>query len=401
MVNVVGPQTPEIVGQQPDPNWLSQMAQGRSAASRIAEALRGPQMQQAMQMMNARMAPVQQQGWATRDPSMLEGIAQFAQNMRGQSLMKSLQSQAQDLRAQEEQGAQAELARQDFIRQQNQDFQRQMAEDSRTAMRGSAETWVDDDGNRVNLYNTQRGPVDSRGNPVDLTNLRRAEDIESQSIGALLKQVPSADRRKALEHYDELSSLSDISAVARRLSTDDKRKLNQAGFDVAIKAATPAAFENYVNTNLKGYSKEVKDYLEKVHAYSAIRRKNLSGTALTQMENTLSQMFLPSASGLNFEDTLRRVDSEAQRNTNALQNVDRLYGTNIMGRAPIYKPLSAAEIGEGPSRAPLAGAVQAAETASQQVGQQPMQAPNLQALGQQLQQMSARMAELQAKARGQ
>lgn len=72
-----------------------------------------------------------------------------------------------------------------------------------------------------------------------------------------------------------------------------------------------------------------------------------------------------------------------------------------MGRAPIYKPLSAAEIGEGPSRAPLAGAVQAAETASQQVGQQPMQAPNLQALGQQLQQMSARMAELQAKARGQ
>lgn len=412
MVNLVGPDTPQNVApQEANPNWLANIARGQGAQSELSNVLRGPQMQQAMQLQNARMAPLQQNGLATRTPTLFDAFAQMSQNHRGNQQAKALQAQAQALRGEAQAGQQAQLEQESFRR--DEDYQRRLdaqkmayeqnrnlAQEARAArgkeMRGDAETWVNNAGDQFNIYNTANGPVDSQGNPVNLDGMRRQTEDSKASFSKLMQRIPSADRRGALDSFDELSSLSDINAAARKFTPEDFVKLNQAGVDTAVKGLTPAAWENYVQNNLKDYSPAVKGYLEKVNAYSAMRRKNLSGTAVTVMENQLNQTFLPNATGSNFEDMARRIDSEAQRNINALQNIDRLYGIGVMERAPIYAPLADDERGEPASESPLKAPAQALMGAAQKQG--PIAPPDFQQMQQQMQQMSARMQELQQKA---
>lgn len=339
MVNVVGPQTPEIVGQQPDPNWLSQMAQGRSAASRIAEVLRGPQMQQAMQMMNARMAPVQQQGYATRDPSMLEGIAQFAQNMRGQSMMKDLQEQARVLRGEEQAGTQAELQRQDFIRQQQQDFQRQIAEDARRSnaqqFRGGMEVWTNDDGETVEFAMTGEGPKDSQGNPVDLSGFRPVEKTTAGRFG--ISNLPAAGQREVAGVYGNIRKAQDIKSIAGDMTQEDADSLNNVFANRSIQAMTPMEFENFVTNNMRNFSPRVKRFLEATASLGAEQRHALFGAALTRAEKGSAERFIVGADGLDLGDGLSRVDTFVDGQKAILGGWDDATGSNLLGHPTVQE----------------------------------------------------------------
>lgn len=331
---------PPVAGVEPD--LFEQQAAGLMAQDRLNAQRNSLQERQAYQLANMEMPQVRGEGYSASMPSIFETLAVMAQRNKGNQQIKAMQQQAEALRGELGTGRRAELEMKQQQQQAAWDQNRLMAEDARNARgasnryRGQFETWIDDAGNKVNVGMTDAGPVDTQGRPVNLEGFTRHKAKSAAAADRTVRGLPQFVQKDILTSSKALGTLSDISAQAQKFRPIDYESLNEATLNTAISAATPAEFENYVANNLKSASPAVRGYLEAIYAYSAQRRKDLSGSALTRMEKMLSDMFLPSANGNNFADIMRRIDREAAEHQRTFAEIDQLYGTKMGEKAPIY-----------------------------------------------------------------
>ena len=335
------PQVPQAPTGGLDPRLFQQQAQGMAAQDELQGMRNSLAEQQAYAQANAPMRGVTGSGYSASGPTILDAFATLAQRNTGNKNIQAMKDQAAALRGDVTKGRMAEMEAAQAQKMQNFEQNRLMAQEARDArskaIRGTYETWSDGQGNEINVAMTDNGPVNSQGELTNLQGFKRAREIPKTEFVDMVKRLPSTTQKDTLKSYNALGTLADISSTAQTFEPSDYESLNKAALDVAVKAATPAEFENYVFTNLKDVSPKVKAYLESIYAYSAQRRKDLSGSALTRMEKALSDMFLPSANGSNFSDTMRRIDREAKDHYRTLGNIDQLYGTKITDRAPVYQ----------------------------------------------------------------
>lgn len=335
---------------------------GMQAQERLNQNLR-LQERQAEQLASMPMPEVKGEGYSAVAPNIFENLAVVAQRHKGNQQIKGMQQQAEALRGEVGAGRMAELQAQQQRQEAAWEQNRMMAQEAREArgdsnrMHGRIETWVDENGNKVNVAMSANGPVDSTGKPVNLEGFTRYREQPKRAPDDSVRGLPQFVQRNAMRASKELGTLGDISARAQQFAPDDYAMLNKATMNKAISAATPRDFENYVEQNLKTASPAVRGFLEAVYAYSAERRKDLSGSALTAMEKALSEMFLPSASGNNFADIMRRIDREADASMRTTDEIDAMYGTNLKPRMPVYTPWAETEAAKNyvppPPKTPL------------------------------------------------
>lgn len=160
---------------------------------------------------------------------------------------------------------------------------------------------------------------------------------------ANFSNLDGKQKDSAVGAYEGIRALNGISTVAKSLSPEGMAVLNRPLMDAAVKAATPAAFEQYVQNNMRGYPQEVKDYLMRVNEFSVKIRNQYFGSALTMNEQQIAETFLPSAAGLGLDDIMLRIDGLAGSYGGLLQSIDGVHGTNLYDRKPKYTPYAMPE----------------------------------------------------------
>jgi hypothetical protein len=325
------PNTPQPYTPQPiDPALFKQQVQGMNAQSQLAQLLRGPQMQQAMMDRNAQLQGVTGQGLASNAPNIFQAIGTALRRGRGRSAMSDLEAKAQALRGDVETGQMAGLQAEELNRQRNLDAQIQQAlaaqnarkeiEDKKSErLREDFETWIDPKTGETRQLATTvgKGIVDENMQPVrDLGDFRRLEDNSP-----VIRIGGKRQQKVAAKAYAVLRNLDDVKASAAALKPEEVKLLNRPLLDVVVKGA-PGDFETYVRENKINLTPAVKDYLARVNMAAARLRHGLYGSALTRMEASLANAFIPGAAGTTFEDTLRRIDVFAKDQKNILAGIE-------------------------------------------------------------------------------
>lgn len=366
-----------------DPNIMQRRAQGANAQSQIAELLRGPQMQQAMAMQNQQMAPLQR----GQSANMLSAISNLATRRRGQSDARNIQNQIAALRGQSEQGQIAGMEYEQALKnqafKQNEMMAQQARDDRANDIRGNMEVWEDKDGNEVVVGMTADGPVDSERRPMTLEGFRPTQKIgaNTKSRSGYGKWGLSAPASKKVEDsYAKIISASNIKKMASEFTQSDADTLNAPALSQAISTVTPEAWENYVKNNQRNWSPRVTRLMNAMSALGAEQRNALFGAALTKQEGGYSERFIVGADGLDLGDSMLRLDNLVDMEKATLEAIDRANGSETLGDDVVksYKYYQSPEDRqEGAPKAPTV---------------------DIQALGQQLQNMSSRLQQLQQKA---
>lgn len=145
----------------------------------------------------------------------------------------------------------------------------------------------------------------------------------------------AAAQKEAYKLYTLRTDVEDVSSIAKNFSQEDVKQLEDVHTRLKhklIDTMTPEAWEQFAETELKGYSPEVKRFLNRVRTGSAELRHSLFGSALSSGERRLSEGFLPSAGGLSLSDVMLRLDEIDGRSGRKLENLDTSYNTDFSTR---------------------------------------------------------------------
>lgn len=341
---------PQPWQQQPtvDPRLLKTQARGIAAANQLADIHQGPAMARALRMQNAEAPGVVGQGYAAQGPTLLQGLAHMAATRQGANQVRDLERQARALRGETDQGIQAQLeaeAQQAQINSQQQMDLARLASNERIAlektrqgqMKGAVKPWINEQtGAMVNAsHSPGKGMVDERGNEVSVEGMVPFDESrQAKQFGYGFKNLPATAKKDVIGADFGMRQLNDISNIANSLSPDQLKELQRPGLDVAVRAATPGAFEEYIQQNHKGLSREVKQYLQKVNNFASNIRHERFGSALTIGETRLAEAFLPSATGIGLMERADRLNSFYDDFMNQVSAVDNVTGSNFMERMP-------------------------------------------------------------------
>ena len=312
-----------------DPALLQRQAQGMQAQQQLSQLLRGPQMEQAYADKNAALQGIRGGGVTAMAANPLEVFANIVQRRRGATKAKELEAQADTLRGNISEGRLAELQASDAGRVSQQQLQLQIQraaaeerakrEDARKyELRENYQPWVNEQGDVMYLAASKgKGMLDEEGNQV--TDL---EGFKPMGKNSVLTGIGSKQQQKvAAKSYATLRTLGEIQDVAASLGDEDVALLDRQLLDVAVKGV-PGDLETYVRENKINLTPEAKRYLNKVNLASARLRHGLFGSALTRMESSLSNAFIPGAAGSSLQDTLGRIHSFAEDQRNVLAGIE-------------------------------------------------------------------------------
>ena len=277
------------------------------------------------------------QGYAARGANIFNAIEAMARRRQGQRELKEFEEKQGGLRKTIEQGRLAELGRQDTNRQQEKVFQRTLAQEARdhnaALMRGDPQVWTNDNGDELVWAMTQSGPVNPyTGERVNLEGFEPpAKGVSRYGFG----QLRAKDQTLASNAFAGIRKATDIKNLAKDFTQGDVDSLNKVFQNTAIKAMTPAQFENYVQNNWKNLSPRVKKFYSKSKALGAEQRHALFGAALTKREGASAESFIVGADGLNLGDGMIRIDNYVDGLKASLGGMDDAYGSDLLNHPTV------------------------------------------------------------------
>ena len=316
-----------------NPELFQQQAAGMSAANELKGI---PNSSEYALALRDAAQPINQQGnpaeWGYAGPTFMDVFANLATRSEGRKKLGALDTRAEALRKQAQEGQIAELNMDEQRRQQEMQFTREMEDMRSSRPIGGMETFTKDG----EIFSVQR---DGKG---DVT---RVEPLEGATPYALPRTLGAGSKGKsyawelkeATPAIEMMKNIDDVRGIAEKFTDDDEEVLNQLGKRIAQKAFTPELLEQYIQMNWNGYSREVKDYLTKMLAVSAEERHRLAGSALTKTENSITNAFLPSADGITLSDRMDRIGGIYNRAWNKLSALDATSGSDYSKRYGRWK----------------------------------------------------------------
>lgn len=211
------------------------------------------------------------------------------------------------------------------------------------ALTSSYRTWVDTEtGEMYNIARTREGTIDGDGNPISTKGkILYDQQLAHDKIGAkAFGRLKGPQQTAAINSFNAMKAINGITESASKLSEEDIAKLSEEGLEATLKAFTPSDFRQYVQSNKRGYSPAVKEYLHKVYTFSTDIRHDLFGAAVSKGEQGYGEDILPSATGIPFADRMARLKTYANKAIDNVKSIDSVVGTDIFERMPAYNEYS-------------------------------------------------------------
>ena len=370
------------------PEMIAKIAAGRNAQRGLGSLSNNPANIQALRNANTPYSEVQGKGHAATAPSFLEVLGRTALRGRGEMDLASQAKEANALRGATAEGEAAELeakyaqdaaaqqakiaaaeakvrADQDAaLEQHNRTLSRDELQNNRRVaaaeikrtqdvqdqmraggmLKSGFSTYYDPaTGQTKNVATTNDGGViDEDRQKTSIEGMVPYDDyVETLGVdSAAIGNMSNTHKTDLAGYYSGKRQLNDINDIARAFTDEDRAALDKPGLNSVIKAMTPANFETYVNSELKGLTPRAKQYLTRVNEFSSGLRNQLFGSALTVNETVLSETFLQSPVGIGLDDQLARADSINSMFDARIQGIDDVYGTKFADKGVKYKSAS-------------------------------------------------------------
>ena len=318
-----------------DPALLQQQAAGMGAAQELAALPKTAQYANALRQSEAGLPEAQGSGFSWAGPNFMNLLGMMAERRGGRENLRALDSRAEALRAQSQEGMQAENQIKEQLRQQEVAREREKEQTRAGQLDAGAEVFVNknDPNDKILAARTPNGYVDpTTREPVDLTNYEKQErESESRAFSG----VPARDRSKATSAFEKIRKAQNIKELATGFTQEDVDSLNRVGVNTAVKTMTPADFENFVTHNYRNFSPRVRKFLDLTAMLGAEQRHELFGAALTTREGRSAESFIVGANGLNLGSGLSRVDSFVDAQKAVLGGLDDMYGRGYLNKPTV------------------------------------------------------------------
>lgn len=326
-----------------DPSLLQQQAQGLSAINELKMLPQSAQYAQALRQSEATLPEATGQGFARTGPNFMNLLGMMAERAGGRKKLGALDTRAQALRGQAQQGTMAELQAQEQQRQMEAQqraqeleaqraFQRERDQAAAGQIKGPFRSWVNEEtGEMITASNTAEGAIDSQGQPVNLDGFRPYEPPRAAAGGG---RAYAHTQKKAIPAVATLKNINQVRGMADELDENDVGELNDLTEQIFAQTLAPKAIEEYIESNWMNYSPRVKRYLSAMRAITAQARHALTGAALTRFEERITNAFLPTPTtkGLTVEDRMSRLGNLYDRARTELEAIDEVTGTEFSNK---------------------------------------------------------------------
>ena len=207
-----------------------------------------------------------------------------------------------------------------------------------------SEQYEDSDGNIFHVMERDGKTYinDDKGNPSQksINDLKKYEEDKdkssfSQNNKELFSGVDPKHKRSIVDADLAIRDINDISKDIDNLSDQDKQELEtNAGViqTMITKGVTPSDLNTFMTESRM--SPAAKAYLARLNRFSGKIRNELYGSALTAAEIKLSDLWLPSATGLNVNESMGRVQNILDGVNNKVSAIDNVYGRDFKSRLP-------------------------------------------------------------------
>jgi len=216
-------------------------------------------------------------------------------------------------------------------------------EAGREAFKGRGETWVNPDTNdKINVYSTAQGPVDSQGNRVNTKGYVKASSIEAPELepetslsdknAAIMRGLSASERADADKYINRRKGVDRASNIAQKFTPEDVKALNEVKNRVGKQAAegiTPQAFEAILEGEMSTMTPRVKQFYNQLRAGDMQLRHEFFGSALTEPELRYSGGVMASTPGLSLDDVMLRLHGLNERNNYELGTFSNTRGVNF------------------------------------------------------------------------
>jgi len=184
-------------------------------------------------------------------------------------------------------------------------------------------------------FMTDKGPVDERGNPVNLDGMVKRDTSAGGGGGAGWRSRAAAEG-EAYKLYNQRSGAAAASQIAQDFSSEDLAQLEDLQPRLAralAEAATPAAFTEMLKGEFSSVSPKMREFLNEINLGGSVLRNSLFGSALTTNEERNSNSFIANAPGIRLSAILRRLGTVDNTASRGLINLDSAYeGSNFAER---------------------------------------------------------------------
>lgn len=195
---------------------------------------------------------------------------------------------------------------------------------------GTGKTYANPDGSEpVTVFNTQAGPVNERGEAVDLTGKVPYTAPTSGKSGSGGGGYTTDLNKLANKALITMTKADRVGGIGNALTQEDKAQLNSTGDrwkQILMRGFSPSGARALIGSDLSGFSPEVKNFVVAVSRLSAEERHELFGAALTQGEAESSEDFLARVRGLSLDEMMARMGDTYSSNAEVLRVADTLGG---------------------------------------------------------------------------
>lgn len=303
MVQVFNPAAAAPQPVQLDPLMQAQ-ATGFEAQQELEDLNRGTALANALRQSQTQLPGVMGQGRSAVGPGILNALGTFMQRRKGRQELDKIDARAAALRGDIQSGKLAELQAQQARQQAAWDQNRMMAQESRD-------------------FRAEQSELD-RAHQLRLHEMKRDSKIRDTVAGGEvnLDGLPTALKTKYADASTALLDLNHIAKLGDSMTDAQKNELASPATQVAIRAATPAEFENYVKENLVDHSPEVKNFLLGLKMMDTEIRHAFYGAALSKGESAKFDGIATAIDGLDYKSRQQRVKNFAGKYERMIQGMD-------------------------------------------------------------------------------